>query len=256
MQRKSALLLIPAALLIVLLSSDFSAEMVETQAAQGRTADSRSVWDGVYTGGQATRGKIQYEASCGSCHGADLSGGVGQPLKGDFIRYWQGYPLNSLFTRIKYTMPSGTPASLSDAAYADIVAYMLQMSTFPAGNNELRTDALENVRIEGRDGPQPIPNYVLVRVVGCLAPGAQNTWTLSTASEPVRIRDPEASKDEERRNSIAKALGTQQFPLRSLYPAPDPFRGHKVEVKGYWIQGANQHINVNSLQTLASTCGR
>jgi uncharacterized membrane protein YcgQ (UPF0703/DUF1980 family) len=93
-------------------------------------------------------------------------------------------------------------------------------------------------------------------VVGCLSPAAQNTWVLSNASEPVRTRDPEASKDEERKNSLSKASGTQQFPLRNIYPPPASFRGHKVEVKGFWIQGTSQHINVNSLQTLASSCAK
>jgi cytochrome c5 len=229
---------------------------VEIVAAQGTTPDSRSVWTGVYTTAQAARGKPLYESSCGSCHGADLSGGIGQPLKGEFMRYWEGYSLNGLFSRTKYTMPSGAPASLSDNAYLDIVAYLLRMSNYPTGTNELRTDALENIRIEGREGPKPIPNYSLVRVVGCLVPGAQNTWTLNNASEPVLTREPEASKDEELRSSMNKALGNLQFPLRSIYPAPDPYRGHKVEVKGFWIQGGSQHINVNSLQTLTSACGR
>ena len=240
-------------LLLIVICTNFAAKEIENAEAQ---AGSVSVWSGVYTTGQAVRGKPLYETSCGSCHGADLSGGIGQPLKGEFIRYWEGYSLNGLFSRIKYTMPSGAPASLNDSAYLDIVAYMLQMSSFPTGNTELRTDALENIRIEGKEGPRPIPNYSLVRVVGCLQPSAQNTWTLSNANGPVLTRDPEASKDEERRNSMAKPPGNLQFPLRNIYPAPNAFSGQKVEVKGFWIQGASQHINVNSIQTLATTCGR
>ena len=255
MQRKLAVFLIPAVAFIVVLTSEFSAEAVETQTAQART-NGGSVWDGVYTTAQATRGKAQYETSCGSCHGADLSGGIGQPLTGDFMRGWNGYPLNSLFSRIKDTMPSGAPRSLSDDAYLEIVGYLLQMNTFPAGTSALRTDSLESIRIEGREGPQPVPNYALVRAVGCLTQGPQNAWMLSNASEVVRTRSPEPSKDEELKNSKAKALGTQQFRLMSIYPAPDPYKGHKVEVKGFLIKAPNEHINVNSLQTLSSSCGR
>jgi mono/diheme cytochrome c family protein len=257
MHRKLAGVLIPAVVFVVMLSRQFSAAVVETQTAQAGNTNSRSVWDGVYTAAQATRGKAQYEANCGSCHGADLSGGAGQPLKGDiFMRVWIGYPLNSLFGRIKDTMPANAPASLSNNAYVEIVAHILQTNAFAPGASELRTDTLENIRIEGREGPQPIPNYALVRVVGCLTPGPQNAWTLSNASELVRTRSPEPSKDEELKDSQAKALGNQQFPLMSIYPGPDAYRGHKVEVKGFLIQGPNQHINVNALQTLASSCGR
>jgi hypothetical protein len=46
------------------------------------------------------------------------------------MRFWEGYPLNSLFSRIKYTMPSGAAGSLSDAVYTDIVAYILEASAF------------------------------------------------------------------------------------------------------------------------------
>jgi mono/diheme cytochrome c family protein len=257
MKRKLPVFLAAMVVLIAVRNGDFYAGILETRAPQARAVDNTvSVWDGVYTIGQATRGKPQYEANCGRCHGADLSGGAGQPLKGEFMHFWDGYPLNSLFSRIKYTMPSGAAGSLSDAVYTDIVAYVLQMSSFPPGKDELRPDVLENIRIEGKEGRQPIPNYALVRVVGCLAPAAQNNWTVSNASDPVRTRDPEASRDEERKNSLTKALGTQQFPLMNIYPSPAPFRGHKVEVKGFWIQGPNQHINVNSLQTLAASCAK
>ena len=248
MHRQLAAFLI---LLVVLMAT------VEAQAAQAGNTGGRSVWDGVYTAAQATRGKAQYEASCGSCHGAELTGGVGQALKGDvFMRFWYGYPLNSLFSRIKDTMPSGAPRSLSNDAYLEIVAYVLQANALPAGGDAFRTDTLESIRVDGREGPQPIPNYALVRVVGCLTPGPQNAWTLSNASEPVRTRSPEPSKDEELKNSQAKALGNQQLRLMSIYPEPAPYRGNKVEVKGFLIQGPNAHINVNSLQTLASSCGR
>jgi mono/diheme cytochrome c family protein len=257
MKTKLPAAMITTLILIAVGTTDVYARILETPPMQARAVGTTvSVWDGVYTGAQAARGKPQYEANCGRCHGADLSGGTGQPLKGEFMRFWEGYPLNSLFSRIKYTMPSGAAGSLSDTVYVDIVAYVLEMSSFPAGREELKLDLLENVRIEGKEGPQPIPNYALVRVVGCLAPAASDTWTLTNATDPVRTRDPEASRDEERKNSLTKPSGPRQFPLRSIYPPPAPFRGHKVEVKGFWIQGSNQHINVNSLQTLSPSCAK
>jgi mono/diheme cytochrome c family protein len=257
MQRKLAVVLIPAVVATIMLSRQFSAAVVETQTAQAGNTDSRSVWDGIYAANQATQGKAQYEAKCSSCHGADLSGGLGQALKGDvFVSAWKGYPLNSLFSRIKSTMPSGAPATLSNEAYLEIVTYLLQTNAFPAGTAELKTDALESIRIEGKEGPLPIPNFALVRVVGCLTEGSGDAWMLNDASEPVRTREPESSKDEELKNSIARRSGTQQFRLMNIYPSPGAYKGQKVEVKGYLIKAPNEHINVNALQPLASTCGR
>ena len=257
MHRKLAVVLIPAVVFIIMLSRQFSAAVVEPQTAQAGNTDSRSVWDGIYTAAQATQGKVQFEARCGSCHGADLSGGIGQALKGGvFANAWKGYPLNSLFSRIKSTMPSGAPASLSNDAYLEIVTYLLQANAFPPGTAELKVDTLENIRIEGKEGPQPIPNFALVRVVGCLTQGSGDAWMLSDASDPVKTREPEASKDEELKNSMARRSGGQQFRLMNIYPAPGPYKGQKVEVKGFLIKTPNEHINVNSLQMLAQTCGR
>ncbi len=33
-----------------------------------------SVWDGIYTEAQATRGQTEYASHCAACHGANLSG--------------------------------------------------------------------------------------------------------------------------------------------------------------------------------------
>lgn len=237
--------------LVVMLTAGFS-------AVQTRNTGSRTVWDGVYGTAQATRGKTHYENSCGSCHGADLSGGRGRPLKGDvFMRDWSGDHLGSLFSRMKNTMPLGAPASLSEDAYIEIVAYALQMNAFPPGTEDLTTGVLEGIRIEGKDGPEAVPNFALVRVIGCLLQGPDNAWVLDNASEPVRTKDPVASKDDELKDSEAKGLGSQTFQLMNVYPRPDSYKGHKVEAKGFLIKAANDdRINVTSLQTLASSCGR
>jgi uncharacterized membrane protein YcgQ (UPF0703/DUF1980 family) len=78
---------------------------------------------------------------------------------------------------------------------------------------------------------------------------------LADAGEPVRTKNPAASKDDELKNSEAAALGTQTFRLLNVYPTPDPYRGHKVEAKGFLIRdpGGNR-INVTSVQTLAPRC--
>lgn len=42
-------------------------------------AESRSVWDGVYTEEQAKRGETVYGKECSSCHGDLLTGGESAP---------------------------------------------------------------------------------------------------------------------------------------------------------------------------------
>ena len=171
------------------------------------------------------------------------------------MRDWQGTNLDGLFSQIKTTMPAGAPSSLTDQAYVDIVAYMLQVNAFPAGRSELSADATRTIRIEGKGGPGPVPNFALVQLVGCLAPGPDADWTLSNATEPVRTKDPAASTDDELKSSQAVALGMQSFRLLNAYPRPDAYKGHKVEAKGFLIRDpAGNRINVTSVQSLAPRC--
>src|SRR5688572_16255401 len=113
-------------------------------ATQAPETKSRTVWDGVYTEAQAARGKMVYENQCAICHGNDLAGTSAQALKGDtaFVEKWREDSVNSLFTRIRTAMPARAPGSLSDQNYLDVVSYLLQANSYPAGNEELRKDGL------------------------------------------------------------------------------------------------------------------
>jgi mono/diheme cytochrome c family protein len=99
-------------------------------------------WDGRYTEAQAERGKTVYEQQCAFCHLSDMSGqGFAPPLIEDtFMHRWQDGNLGDLFTVVKVTMPQDKPASLTDAEYAEIVAYMLQTNKYTAGSQELSSD--------------------------------------------------------------------------------------------------------------------
>ena len=240
--------LVPILTVVVMVTSGVSARPAQGQEPAKNT-DRKTVWDGVYTDAQAARGQTQYEARCSSCHRQG-------PRKGDaFMRDWSGTDVDGLFSQIKALMPADAPSSLSDNAYLDIVAYMLRVNAFPAGRNELSADALKSIRIEGRNGPGPVPNFALVRTVGCLAQGPDTAWMLADAGEPVRTKNPAASRDDELKDSEAVASGTQTFRLLNVYPSPDPYKGHKVEAKGFLIRdpGGNR-INVTSVQTLAPRC--
>jgi cytochrome c5 len=214
-----------------------------------KNAAAGTVWDGVYTEAQAARGQIQYEATCRSCHREG-------PRKDEaFMRDWQGTNLDGLFSQVKTTMPAGAPASLSDQAYLDLVAYMLQVNAFPAGTSELNADAIKTIRVEAKTGPGPVPNFALVQSIGCLTEGPDADWLLGNATEPARTKDPTASTNDELRSSQAAALGMETFRLLNVYPRPDAYKGHKVEAKGFLIRDpAGNRINVTSVQSLAPRC--
>jgi cytochrome c len=101
-------------------------------AAQGP----KTTWDKVYTAEQAGRGEKLYADNCAMCHGESLGGvEMAPPLAGDvFNSNWEGVALSDLFERMRSSMPQNKPGSLSRAQNADILAHMLKVGNFPAGD--------------------------------------------------------------------------------------------------------------------------
>ena len=125
--------LIPFLIVFTLLS--FSS--VQSQPA-------RSVWDGVYTEGQAARGQTVFMAFCASCHSAS-------EFNGDpFLGAWDASTALDLFSTMQTKMPMDNPGSLKPEEYVDVVAYFFRGNAFPAGKDELTTDRelLKLIRIE------------------------------------------------------------------------------------------------------------
>jgi mono/diheme cytochrome c family protein len=120
--------------------------------AIGASQTQRSVWDGVYTGEQAKRGKARYAEQCASCHGDTLAGGESAPplAGGEFLANWNTLTLGDLFDRTRSTMPQNKPGSLSREANAEILAFLLSANEFPAGKDVLpqASEALREIRIE------------------------------------------------------------------------------------------------------------
>jgi len=123
--------------------------------------------DGVYTAEQAKRGRGHYEKRCVLCH-LDRGQGheampeiVGQSLEreGDpeaspvagevFQKKWGGRNAWDLFSTMTSTMPVGSPRSLAQQEYADVLAYIFELNKFPAGQQELTAarDRLEPIAI-------------------------------------------------------------------------------------------------------------
>jgi mono/diheme cytochrome c family protein len=114
-----------------------------------RQSAPRSVWDGVYTLGQAKRGALK-SGLCIECHGDGFVGGPAPELAGaNFIANWEGRSVGDLFDLIRLTMPDNDPGALSREEYADLVAYILSVNKFPTGAVEIGTSLapLQQIRI-------------------------------------------------------------------------------------------------------------
>jgi len=113
-------------------------------------AQERTVWDGIYTDEQATRGEALYGEHCVRCHGATLQGnGEGAKSLSDatFKSTWNGISMGALFDRVRLSMPQDKPGSLTRQQVADLLAFILRANRFPAGKDELvrQTDLLNAI---------------------------------------------------------------------------------------------------------------
>ena len=110
-------------------------------AAQG-AASGGTVWDGIFTEAQATRGEAAYRRSCAACHKEDLLGGGTAPaLAGDaFFRRWNESTLDDVVQTMRSSMPQEAPNSLDAQVYVDIITYLLKASGSPSGSGELTAD--------------------------------------------------------------------------------------------------------------------
>jgi quinoprotein glucose dehydrogenase len=121
---------------------------------QPEPAGRQSVWDGVYSEPQASRGLREYTRSCEGCHGSDLTGNATDEvpaLVADmFMFHWGGRTVQALYDRISKAMPADAPGGLDASAYLDVVAYLLEANGFPRGRQELDRSRLAAIVIEER----------------------------------------------------------------------------------------------------------
>jgi|GEM_PF-233947 len=216
------------------------------------------IWSGVYTAAQAERGKANFGTSCVRCHSADLSGATAPSLKGErFITAWENESLYRLFTKIRDTMPPNFGTALTDQDKLDVVAYILQVNNFPAGADELQMTAeeLEGIQIVRKGQGTDIPNFSLVRVVGCLEPGGNHTWLLTRTTAAAATREP-SSTSEGLQAAAALPLGSDTLRLVNVTPfKPDLHRGRKMEAKGLlYREPGESRLNLTSLVATTETC--
>ena len=112
--------------------------------ALSTNAEPRTVNDGVYTEAQAEAGEELYAAQCLICHDKKYF----RPV----LKRWEGQSLSILFTVMSTSMPESNPGFLSEKEYVDILAYILSLSRYAAGDTELdyQNGALDEIIVEAR----------------------------------------------------------------------------------------------------------
>jgi mono/diheme cytochrome c family protein len=214
-------------------------------------AQTRSVWDGVYTEQQAARAAGTFSTNCARCHGAEGGGGEdGRSLTGD--AFWQSYresTVDHLFTYVRENMPNGAGGSLSTSAYLDLVAFILNRNGFPAGAEELTEQSTIGVQIIAETGPGELPATTLARVVGCLARD-DSTWVLTNATPPERVEAPGVGDTD-----ATRELGTRTYPLMFVLTSLQRYVGHRMSASGLLLgEGGADGLNVMAVQSVAESC--
>ena len=135
-------------LVVVLSVAAASAQAQDSSAAA--PAGGKSVWKGVFTESQATRGDTEHQTNCTSCHGTEKYAGEA------FTKNWIGRTAFDLFDQLKTTMPDDNPGSLSAQQYVDIIAFIFKVNGLPAGADSLTTDteALRQIKIDPKPASQ------------------------------------------------------------------------------------------------------
>ena len=109
------------------------------------TADPRTVNDAIYSEAQAETGEKLYAEHCILCHDKKYF----RPV----LKRWEGQPLGIMFTVMSTSMPESNPGFLSEKEYVDILAYILSLSRYAPGDNELdyRDGALNDIVVAARE---------------------------------------------------------------------------------------------------------
>ena len=210
------------------------------------TAARRTVWDGVYTEAQAARATMTFGQSCAGCHALGAEGRA--PLAGE--AFWKSFAQKNVGDLLEFVstyMPNGTPGSLSESAYNDIVALILKSNGFPAGTTELARNTIAGVQIVPKDGGAELPANALARVVGCLGRNGTD-WVVTSATTPERAERAGAE-------DATRPLGSRTIPLKFVLTRLDALVGSRVAVSGILIgAGGVDGINVTAVNRVAPKC--
>ena len=136
-QKKKATLVTNVLKIILLISSISLLPMVVL-------SESLTTNDKIYSREQAKTGEELYRTNCLTCHDKKYF----RPV----FKTWTGQSLGTFFQVMNASMPQGNPGSLHIEEYTDILAYMLSLSRYSAGENKLSssTEYLNSITIEDR----------------------------------------------------------------------------------------------------------
>ena len=105
--------------------------VVISAAADGK----KTIADKVYSTAQADRGEARFKTSCSSCHTtSSFSGGA-------FADRWSGQTMAEPFDFVSNVMPENDPGSLEAEEYVSVLAFLLRVNGYPAGDADLPTDS-------------------------------------------------------------------------------------------------------------------
>ena len=207
-------------------------------AQRDNQGNQQTVWNGIYTETQAQDGQILFETHCIKCHGRDTGGFAAKELYGDrFFERWREDTLDSLYGFMQNMPPAGP--SLTTSQYLSVLSHILWANGFPPGSARLNTSILSSTRIEGENGPKPLPDRATVQVIGCMTRSGSD-WTLNRASVPVRARNTGDATDLELKAAASQQLGSEVFELGNFFMLGsfdrEAHEGHRMLVKGALIR--------------------
>lgn len=130
--------------IMILIARSIAAAFLSVSVADA-FADPRTINDAVYTEQQAEAGEELYSEHCLTCHDKKYF----RPV----LKAWEGQPLSILYTVMSTSMPESNPGALPRKDYVDILAYILSLNRYPAGESELdyENGVLDEIVISGRN---------------------------------------------------------------------------------------------------------
>jgi hypothetical protein len=189
---------------------------------------------------------MAFGQSCAGCHALGAEGRA--PLAGE--AFWKSFAQKTAGDLLEFVstyMPNGTPGSLSEPTYNDIVALILKSNGFPAGASELGRKTIADVQIVPKDGGAELPANALARVVGCLSRSGAD-WVVTSATPPERAERAGAE-------DATRPLGSGTMTLKFVLTRLDALVGARVAVNGLLIgAGGADGINVTGVNRVAPKC--
>lgn len=108
-----------------------------TGALAGQTDSAKTIADGVYSAAQAERGEARFKTSCSSCHTPGSFAG------GAFADRWNGQTMGEVFEFVSNAMPENDPGGLAAEEYANVLAFILKVNGYKAGDVDLPSQKAE-----------------------------------------------------------------------------------------------------------------